>query len=403
MITLVLTATVAMGQHAEKNPKDLWTRSINVTLGDDWRQKTITVPGKGTPNVVDFFRAFAKAYPCEYHNLLVMVLDGDKEVRFNHERPSIHIDSDSVSMWNQSFSMRVFYEDDKPAALGVCCLTALSKDLQDAYYFRYNSATRKLTPLAMGSDFTGGIVKRYTDFPSDKRDNFAIMSNRWGRCGIDGKLEWSKGKFTFTDYAHDNLTLRGGNNTYSVLEAYLWRYEMELREPKPEPKTEDGIPVCGGSYLSLPICIAILGDERNDHYVTASSMEGNYYFYARGWERTDGGLLVAIYTECAPKLNYDFVGEEDRQLVSTPHKLVAGDEVILSFYLCDNSVQAQYLDPTCPKFPTLVGKGLPNLEHNEWRCELSPDNEDLVFIRESDGTRQTFKWNGKVFSTPKAP
>ena len=47
MITLVLTATVAMGQHAEKNPKDLWTRSINVTLGDDWRQKTITVPGKG--------------------------------------------------------------------------------------------------------------------------------------------------------------------------------------------------------------------------------------------------------------------------------------------------------------------------------------------------------------------
>ena len=389
-----------MAQSTEKNPKDLWTRSVDVSLGDDWRQKSISVSGKGTPNVVDFFRAFAKAYPCEYHDLMVMALDGDNEVMFNHERPYIHIDQDSTLMKNQSFSMRVFYENDKPAALGVCCLKAITSDLQDAYYFRYNAAKRQLVPLALGSDFTGGIVKRRTEFSSGKWQNEATMTNGWGRCNIVGRLVWSQGKFTFNDNVHTDLELQANNDTYSVLSEYVWKYEMELREPRPEPDT----PICGGSYLSLPICIAILGDEIKDDYVTASGMEGSCYFYARGWKKSDGSLLVGVYSECAPKQDLGYVGEgDDRRLVRTPHKLRAGDEVSLCFYLCDNSGKALYLNPASPKFATLVGKGLPNLDHNEWRCELSPDNEDVVFIRESDGDRKVFRWNGGMFSNPKAP
>lgn len=36
----------------------------------------------------------------------------------------------------------------------------------------------------------------------------------------------------------------------------------------------------------------------------AQTMEGFYYFTARSWERADGSLLVAVYTECAPRMDY---------------------------------------------------------------------------------------------------
>ena len=57
---------------------------------------------------------------------------------------------------------------------------------------------------------------------------------------------------------------------------------------------------------------------------------------------------------------------------------------------------ASYLDPKTDSFTTLVGIGLPNLERNEWRCVLSPDNEDLLFVRESDGLTKVFKWKGDL-------
>ena len=82
LFIFVMTALTAGAQTAENNPKDLWTTSVEVDLGDNWKQKTITVPGNGIPNVIDFFRAFAKAYPCEYHDLLLQYLDGDEEVLF---------------------------------------------------------------------------------------------------------------------------------------------------------------------------------------------------------------------------------------------------------------------------------------------------------------------------------
>ena len=388
-----------MAQTPEKNPKDLWTHTVEVTLGDNWRQKTITVPGKGTPNVVDFFRAFAKAYPCEYHDLLMMAIDGDKEVLFRHERPYIKIDEDSCYLRNESFSMRVFYNGDKPAALGVCCHKELTTELQDAYYYSYNSTSRKLTPLAMGSDFTGGIIQYETEFSSYKNNNEATMRHGWGRCEIKKYLVWTNGKFELKDPTHENMELHnGGKSAQAMLEEVLEKHEMELRDPKPEIKTEDGLEICGGTYNSLPVCIAIRDPKTaTDQYVTASAMEGFYYFTARSWDRPDGSLLVAIYTECAPRMDYYKYKDEDGNYVNTPHKLSAGDMVELCFYVCFDNGMVIYLDPASKQFATLVGKGLPSLLRNEWRCELSPDRDDIVFVSETDGRQKVFRWDGKMF------
>ena len=302
-------------------------------------------------------------------------------------------------MENESFSMRIFFENDEPAALGVCCHKAITTKLQDAYYYRYNKATRKLSPMAQGSDFTGGIVKRETSFSSYKNDNEAILRHGWGRCVLESRLVWSNGKLELKDPTKENMELHfGGKSTQSVLEEVLDKYEMELRDPKPEVKTEDGIEICGGSYNSLPICIAIRDPQSTtDHYVTASAMEGFYYFTARSWEKADGTLLVAVYTECAPRTDYYKNKDENGNYVAAPHKLEAGDEVDLNFYICNDAGMALYMDPVSPKFATLVGKGLPSLVGNEWRCVLSPDSDDLVFVSETDGRQMVFKWNGKTF------
>ena len=393
-IICLLTTTVTMAQTNENNPKDLWTHSIDVTLGDNWRQKTINVPGKGEPDVVDFFHAFAKAYPCEYHNLLVMALDGDKEVLFRHSKPYIEIDEDSCYLSNESFSMRVFYENDKPVALGVCCHKAITTELQEAYYYRYNRATRKLIPLAQGSDFTGGILKRTTTFANYKKNNQATMVHRWGRCGVENWLEWSNGKFVLKDPRWNTFKLQStANITESVFWEFLMHCDMELREPY-ESKADTNI--VGGSFNSLPICVAVHDQRSKGNFTAAAAMEGFYYFNARGWKKADGTMLVAVYTACAPEFDYDFKQKtEDDDFVKTPHKLTAGDEVCLCFYYCGNEY-AMYLDPASTTFANIVGKGLPNLEHNEWRCVISPDNEDLTFVKESDGQTIVFKWDGNV-------
>lgn len=394
LIAFLLSSTAVLAQTNNENPKDLWTHSIDVTLGDNWRQKTISVLGKGEPNVVDFFRAFAKAYPCEYHNLLVMALDGDNDVLFCHTRPYIDINKDSCWMNNESFSMRVFYNDNKPVALGVCCHKAITTELQEAYYFRYNSATRKLIPIAQGSDFTGGILKRVTSFAHYKKNNRASMVHGWGRCGVENWLEWDNGKFVLKDYKWEVFDLQStANITSSVFWEFLSRCDMELREPY-ESKADTNI--VGGSFNSLPICVAIHDQRSKGNFEAAAAMEGFYYFYARGWERADGTMLVAVYTECAPEFDYNFKQKtEDDHYVKTPHKLTAGDEVSLCFYYCEYG-HATYLDPTTPMFANIVGKGLPNLEHNEWRCVISPDNEDLTFVSETNGKTKVFKWKDNM-------
>lgn len=367
ILSLLLTTITAMSQTSEKNPKDLWTRSIDVSLGDNWKQKTITVPGKGTPNVIDFFRAFAKAYPCEYHDLFLQYLDGDKEVLFCHERPWKTIDKDSCFLENESFSMRVFFENDQPAALGVCCHKAITTELQDAYYFRYSPSTRKLTPMAKGSDYTGGILKRKTEFSQYKNENEASMQHIWGRCGIKSRLVWENGKFVVEDPIKEIFQFYPSDNvTEAVFSKMLTLNEMELREPERNVNME----LLGGSYHSLPICIAIRSERSNHNYCAASAMEGPYSFRARGWDRNDGSTLVAIYSE-------------------------TDIEMILCFYLCNKDGYAFYQDPADPAFATIVGKGIPSLDQNEWRCEITPDNENLVFVRESDGQRKVFQWNGK--------
>lgn len=379
MCSLFLSVLTVGAQTADKNPKDLWTYSVDVTLGDQWKQKTIVVPGKGTPNVVDFFRAFAKAYPCEYHDLLLAAIEGDTEVMFCHKRPYIEIDKDSCFLKNESFSMRVFFENDKPAALGVCCHKAITTPLQDAYYYRYNSATRKLTPMTMGSDFTGGIVKRKTEFSSEKDQNEATMHHIWGRCDVQCRLTWDKGKLIYKDLVWEDFVIRDGQKSVSALFwEFLMRYEMELREPEESSNDTNRV---GGSFNSLPICVAIHDHSSNGRFEAAAAMEGYYYFQARGWEYPDGALLVGIYTACAPP---------------PPHKLGPGDEVSLCFYYCQDGI-AHYLDPSSPTFAKEVGKGLPNLNGNEWRCILSPDNEDLVFVNEKDDQQMVFQWKGKQF------
>lgn len=386
-MVLVLTATTVSAQNDEKPPKDLWTRTINVTLGDNWRQIIISVPGKGTPNVVDFFHAFAKAYPCEYHDLLAQALDGDEEVLFNHKKPRIEIDKDSCWMENESFSMRVFYEGKKPVALGVCCHQELSREAQEAYYYSYNNTTRKLIPLAQGSDFTGGIVKRHTSFSYQRDFNEAIMTHSWGRCGVESRLVWKKGKLTLLDPTKGDFRINASssNIAMSVLQQYLDECHMELREPRPYSELP------GANYNSLPVCIAIIDTTSGNGFAAAAAMEGYYYFYARQWKRADGTSLVAVYRECAPRLDYDF-DREKNELVTTPHPLGAGDEVSLQFYLCDSTGTVTYMDPASPLFKNIVGKDLPDLEHNEWRCLLSPDNNQLVFVSEKDGERKTFQW-----------
>ncbi len=392
IVMLLFSSTIAMTQNANKNPKDLWTHSVDVTLGDHWKQKTIIVPGKGTPNVVDFLRAFAQAYPCEYHDLLLSAIDGDKEVLFCGSRPYIEIDKDSCFLENESFAMRVFYEKGKPAALGVCCHKAITTPLQDAYYYRYSTSTRKLTPMAKGSDFTGGIVKRMTEFAPEKESNEATMHHTWGRCSVQGRLKWDNGKFEYKELTWEDLMIpEGQKSVRAVFEEYLERYEMELRDPK-ESITDDII--VGGSFNSLPICVAIHDLRSNGRFEAAEAMEGFYHFQSRGWDCPDGALLVGIYMACAPKNDYG--KDESGEYVTSPHKLGPGDDVSLCFYYCLDGM-ALYLDPSSPNFANLVGKGFPNLKGNEWRCVLSPDNEDLVFTSEKDGKSMVFRWNGKQF------
>jgi len=387
---MVLTATVASGQTEGDKTKDLWTRSVDVTLGDAWREKSIKVPGKGEPDVVDFFRAFAKDYPCEYHDLLTRVLDGDQEVLFNHNKPVIHIDEDSCLLQNESFSMRVFYDDERPVALGVCPHKAITTELQEAYYYRYDDKTRTLNPLAQGSDFTGGIVKRQTEFSRNKENNEVTMAHRWGRCGVENQLVWDKDRFVLKDRTRDNMKgLNKVNGAYLMLHEYLNRYEMELREPE-RPSFSNKR---GSTYNSLPICIAIIEKHSGADFAAASAMEGHYDFRARAWHRDDGSLLVAVYAECAPQYDYDFHQKGDKG--KTPHKLTAGDEVMLNFYLCDNTENIYYLDPESPRYAEIVGKDVPSLEKNEWRCVLTHKNEDLSFVNEADGREIVFRWDGR--------
>lgn len=403
---LLACLTLALPAFAQDNdtpnPKDLWVHSIDVKVDSVWKTKTIRVPGKKTPNVVDFFRAVANTYPCDYHRLLLMAIDGDREVKFNHKEPYIKIDKDSCFLENASFAMRVFYTNGRPAALGVCFLKALTTKHQDAYYYRFNAATRTLTPLAKGSDFTGGIIKRQTIFSPQKDENRATMTHRWGRCGIESLLNWKNGRFVMED-AHERInrmhydpsdmpgviTLRGdGNQALALLDEIVSRHDMELRMPKPERKDLNG-----GSIYSLPICVA-LRDTTTDSFASAEAMEGFYYFYVRSWKRPNGTMLLAAYTECAPKEDVEFSREGERKLTRSRHRLGEGDEVSLLFFDCDKEGRCRYLAPGSAPYLKSVGKGLPRLDRNEWRAELSADSADLVFINESDGRTLTFKWDG---------
>ena len=397
LITFVLSTMVAWAQTVDNNPKDLWVTSIEVTLGDDWRQKPISIPEKKEPNVVDFFRAFAKAYPCEYHDLLTLAIDGDEEVLFNHKKPKINIDKDSCFLQNGSFSMRVFYENDKPVALGICCHKALLTEQQDAYYYSYTHATRKLTPMAQGSDFTEGIVKRETNFYPGRDNNRAIMIRRWRRCGIENEVRFIDGKLVFEDRTKTDFARFTDEKdiTMSILDAFLWIHKMEPRMPE-IADDESKVTIEGGDY-AIPTCLAYIDQHSKDNYAAAKSFEGHFYFYARGWEKPDGRTLVAVYSECAPKFDYDFQQKnEDGSTYKTPHQLKADDEVSLQFYLCDGSEMVTYLNPSSPKFKKVVGQGMPNLEHNEWRCVITHENEELVFVRESDGLTKTFIWDGNL-------
>ena len=390
MTIILLSATVSA--QTDNNPKDLWSHSVDVTPGNDWMKKSISVPGKGEPNVIDFFRALTKAYPCEYHDLLLKAIDGDNEVLFHHEKPYIVIDSDTCLLENESFSMRVFYENDKPVAVGVCFHKALTTKLQDAYYYRYDKAKRKLTPLAKGSDFTGGIIKRQTIFHSGRRYNEATMSHGTGRCSLESQLVWENGKFVLNDNTKQDFKPRQSRiGVRSLLHEFLMKNEIELREPRePQP----GPPKPGSTYNSLAVCTAVTSKESSKYYVEASAIVGFYYFHARGWEKADGSLLVAIYTECAPELDYDW---KPGETIKTPHKLEAGDEVCLNFYLCDNSGHIIYQDPSSPTFEATIGKGMPDLMHNEWRCAIGPDNESLVFVSQTDEQTKVFKWDRTMF------
>lgn len=316
----------------------------------------------------------------------MLAIDGDKEVRFCHEKPYIEIGEDACYLRNESFSMRIFYDGDKPAALGVCLHQELIDKLQDAYYYRYNNATRKLTPIGKGSDFTGGILKRGTSFFLEKDRNEATMYHRWGRCNIESSLVWSYGKFELKDRTKDHLSLQQyGSVTESVFNAVIDMHGMEARWPREEDPDTNKV---GGSFNSLPICIAILDYRSKDNFYAATAMEGFYYFTAKGWERNDGTTLVAFYTECAPEEDYN--RNEAGEFVTSPHRLTEGDDVSLNFYLCNGYEIGFYLDPSSEAFADVVGRGLPSLDHNEWRCVLSPDSDEIVFVNQADGHQMAF-------------
>ena len=387
---LLLMTTTAMAQ-TTTNPKDLWTRSINVKMDSTWRTKTLRVEGRRTPNVIDFFRAFAKAYPCDYHRLLLMAIDGDQEVLFNHSKPDIRIDRDTCMLENESFAMRVFYQGNKPAAVGIVCHKALSTEVQDAYYYTYDAAKRTLTPMAQGSDFTGGIVKRATEFIDDKSSNKVIMHHRWGRCGMESRLVWKNGRFTLEDPLPS--TLKAGEGETPVMQLLcqvLRRHNMEPRYPQPESNEP------GGSILSLPICVALLDKQSTPTYAAAEAMEGFYYFHAKAWPLADGKQLMALYTECARMNDYDFHSGEE--MTRVPHKLTTGDEVTLCFYLYDGAQTFTCLSPDSPQYAQLVGGSLPSLAANKWRCQLSSDTDALVFISEDNGQKQTYRWSGNALT-----
>ena len=155
----------------------------------------------------------------------------------------------------------------------------------------------------------------------------------------------------------------------------------------------------GGSTMVKRFAIG--GVSRDKEYDLTKGKAGSKVTY---FTSNPNGEAEVIRVKLKPKaklkkreFDYDFSHKnEDGSTVKTPHKLEAGDEVFLQFYLCDNKGMASYLDPKTDSFTTLVGIGLPNLERNEWRCILSPDNEDLLFVRESDGLTKVFKWEGDL-------
>ncbi len=386
-----ITAT-AQTSTPKDDSKDLWSRSVDADMGADWRDKTIRVEGKGTLTVVDFFRAYAKAYPCDYHRLLLMAIDGDEEVKFNHEKAKVYTDKDQCLLENQLFAMRVFYERNVPVAVGVICLKPITVEVREAYYYAYNAATHTMKPLVQGSDFTGGIIKRTTNFYPGKENNTVEMSHRWGRCQLTSTLEWRNGKFVLVDPTHADLPVQNRENiVLEMLSQTLNVHQIEIRERRAQ---QEDVP---GGESALPICIAYVDKETNGNYAAARAMEGFYYFYVRGWEEGDGSMLLAVYTQCAPNEDLEIERNgENRNLKRTPHVLTEGDEVSLNFYLYDGSQTFRYLDPASKQFAEMVDKDMPNLQHNEWRCTISSANEELVFENEKNGEKKVYRWNGKM-------
>lgn len=396
-ICMVMCATLcAMAQQpaAKKQATDdydLWTRSLDVPMNPNWRKQNIVVAGKGTPTVIDFLRAYAKANPSQYYKLLLAAIDGDKRVKFNHESPRIEIDRNKCFLSQGNFAMRVFYKDEKPVALGISPLTSISSEKCDAYFYRYDAAHRLLKPYCQASDLTGGTVKRKSTFSEYKDENHIMMSHSWGRCGLESRLVWDdRGNLTFESFNHSPIEIPAQSKVpiQQLMFEITKRAQMELRDPKPERN------VPGGSILSLPICVALRGKHSEGLYAHAYSMEGSYYFDSRGWKRSDGSMLAAVLITCAPdndlKRNdksgkYDYV----------PHTLGKGDEIVLQFYNYNpTSHTFTYIDPKTPQFATSVGTDIPSVEKNQWRVAITHENEKVVFINQKDSTRLTFRWNG---------
>ncbi|MBO4826068.1 MAG: hypothetical protein J5506_02365 [Prevotella sp.] len=400
IVTVILLSCIAMGAWAQKNnasktadeDNDLWTRSLDVPVSNTWRTRNISVPGKGTPDVVTFLRAYAKVYPHKYYTMLLAAIDGDERVKFNHEKPSIHIDKDRCSLSQGKFSMRVFYnQQQQPMAIGIIPLAAITHKVHDAYFFRYDARTRMLKPYCQASDFTSGIRKRIPSFSEYKNENDISMNHFWGRCGLKGWLRWNaKGNLVYEGISHDDVTISTdfNNPVQSLMFQIVKRTDMELRDPQPERD------VPGGSILSLPICVALRAKESKGDYAHSYSMEGYYYFYIRGWHRQDGTMLAAVAIDCAADTDFKKDPKTDK-FVHTPHKLAEGDEVNLQFYDYNPATHTfKYIDPKSPKFAERVASSMPTLDKNQWRCKLSADNDKLIFRRESDGKRTTYVWNG---------
>ncbi len=368
-------------QPADDEKKDLWTRSIDCPMPAHWRNDTISVAGKGEPHIVDFLRAFTSHFPSEYYQMLMAVVDGDTHITFNRAKPKIFIDRDSCYFSHESFSMRIIFEEEKAVALGVTCHKPLSSDAQDAYYYRYDSVARRLVPYCQGSDFTDGIVKRQTSFPDSKDHNSIEMNHRWGRCGVDARLRWERGQLVYKGPDTSPITVSEKKDSWAdnILDAVTTRAKMELRDAKAEPEGH----LEGGTYLSLPICVAVRSTPRQADYAEALSMEGFYYFSCRLWHRSDGSTVAAVLTECAQRKG--FLPENTNALGY--HKLGTGNELSLHFYECKAGAHEFVLNNN-------LAADAPGLGRNEWRCVMQPGADVIRFIRESDCREGRLVWDG---------